>query len=115
MGRRLSDGKAVDVAVPQNTTIEAGKFYALGGVVGMAMQGVITGAGETAKAILEVDFAEYAVKQTGAAFAKGAAVDFTGGVFVAAVANSGDLFGVVTKAADGAGSFWVKRTNVANN
>lgn len=115
MGRHLSDGKSVKVVVPAETTIEAGKFYALGGFVGMAMFGVITGVGETAEVVLEVDFAEYAVKQTGAAFAKGAALDFTGGVFAAAVGGSGDLIGVVTKAADANGTFWFKRTNVSNN
>lgn len=115
MGRRVSDGKAVKVAVPAETVIEAGKFYALGGFVGMAMTDLETGVGEVGEVVLEVDFAEYGVKQAGAVFAKGADLDFTGGVFVAAVADSGNNIGTVTKAADANGAFWFKRTNVAND
>lgn len=114
MGRRLSDGKAVKVTVPQNTVIVEGLWYALGGFVGMAMFAVETGAGETAEVVLEVDLAEYAILQEDADFAKGAVLDFTAGEFAAAVDGSGDLIGVCTKAADANGAFWFKRTKVSN-
>jgi len=63
MGRKISDGKSVKVTVPENTTIEQGKFYLLGGFFGMAIQSVTTGAGETAEVVLNIEDAEYETSQ----------------------------------------------------
>ncbi len=60
---KISDGKSVKVTVPENTTIEASKFYLLGGFFGAAMQSVTTGAGETAEVILNIEQAEYETDQ----------------------------------------------------
>jgi hypothetical protein len=61
---KVSDGKSVRVSVPENTTIEAGKFYLLSGFLGAAMQSVTTGAGETAEVILNIEPAEFESDQT---------------------------------------------------
>jgi predicted RecA/RadA family phage recombinase len=53
----------VQVTVPQNTTISAGKFYLLGGFLGAAMRSVTTGAGETAELVLNIEQAEYETDQ----------------------------------------------------
>jgi predicted RecA/RadA family phage recombinase len=73
MGRKVSDGRSVRVTVPQNTTIEAGKFYLLEGFFGLAVQSVTTGTGETAEIILNCEQAEYETSQitTADAFNKG--------------------------------------------
>ncbi|NPV30640.1 MAG: DUF2190 family protein [Firmicutes bacterium] len=62
-GGRISDGKTVKVTVPENTTIEAGKFYLLNGFLGCAMQSVTAGAGETAQVVLNIEPAEYETDQ----------------------------------------------------
>lgn len=63
-GGKISDGKSVKVTVPENTTIEAGKFYLLDGFFGCAMQSVTTGAGETAaEVVLDIEQAEYETDQ----------------------------------------------------
>ena len=61
---KVSDGKSVRVTVPQNTVIEAGKFYLLDGFLGCAFQSVTTGVGETAEVILNIEPAEYETDQT---------------------------------------------------
>lgn len=70
---KFSDGKSVRVTVPENTVIEAGKFYLLDGFLGAAFQSVTTGAGETAEVILNIEQAEYETDQidTSQTFAKG--------------------------------------------
>ncbi len=70
---KVSDGKSVRVTVPENTVIEAGKFYLLDGFLGTAFQSVVTGAGETAEVILNIEQAEYETDQidTSQTFAKG--------------------------------------------
>lgn len=60
---KISDGKSVKVTVPENTKIEAGKFYLLDGFFGCAMQSVETGAGETAEVILNIEQAEFETDQ----------------------------------------------------
>jgi len=60
---KISDGKSVKVKVPENTKIEAGKFYLLNCFLGCAMQSVETGAGETAEVILNIEQAEYETDQ----------------------------------------------------
>lgn len=73
MGRKISDGKSVKVTVPENTTIEPGKFYLLDGFFGMAVRGVTTGVGETAEVVLNIEQGEYETSQitTTDAFNKG--------------------------------------------
>lgn len=73
---KVSDGKSVRVIVPQNTVIEAEKFYLLGGYFGVAKQSVTTGAGQTAEVILDIEQAEFETDQisTSQAFATGTAV-----------------------------------------
>ena len=68
---KVSDGKSVRVTVPENTVIEAGKFYLLDGFLGCAFQSVTTGAGE--EVILNIEQAEYETDQidTSQTFAKG--------------------------------------------
>lgn len=66
---KVSDGKSVRVTVPENTTIEAGKFYLLDGFLGVAFQSVTTGAGETAEVILNIEQAEYETDQISASHA----------------------------------------------
>jgi len=61
---KISDGKSVRVTVPENTVIEAGKFYLLDGFLGCAFQSVTTGDGETAEVILNIEPAEYETDQT---------------------------------------------------
>jgi len=60
---KVSNGRAVQVTVPQNTTISAGKFYLLGGFLGTAMRSVTTGVGETAELVLNIEHAEYETDQ----------------------------------------------------
>ena len=60
---KVSDGKSVRVTVPQDTVIEAGKFYLLDGFLGCAFQSVTTGTGETAEVILNIEQAEYETDQ----------------------------------------------------
>lgn len=70
---KVSDGKSVQVTVPQDTTIETGKFYLLDGFLGAAMSSLTTGAGETGEVALNIEQAEYETDQinTADAFAKG--------------------------------------------
>jgi len=70
---KVSDGKSVRVTVPENTVIEAGKFYLLNGFLGAAFQSVQTGPGETAEVILNIEQAEYETDQidTSQTFTKG--------------------------------------------
>lgn len=72
-GGKISDGKSIKVTVPENTTIEASKFYMFDGFFGCAMQSVTTGAGETAEIVLNIEQAEYETDQinTADAFNKG--------------------------------------------
>ncbi len=60
---KVGDGKSVKVTVPQNTTITHGKFYLLDGYLGAATQDVVTGAGQTASLILQIEEAEYETDQ----------------------------------------------------
>lgn len=56
---KISDGKSVSVTVPANTEIKTGEFVLLDGWFGFVFSGVKTAAGETARAILNVEQAEY--------------------------------------------------------
>ncbi len=55
MGRITGELKTIRVTVPENTAVEQGKFYLLDGYIGMAVQSVTTGAGETKPVILVID------------------------------------------------------------
>jgi len=96
---KVSDGKSVRVTVPQNTVIEAGKFYLLDGFFGCAFQSVTTGAVETAEVVLNIEPAEYETDQinTVDTFAKGDKVywDSVNNRFTT-VATDGVFAGVVT-------------------
>jgi len=106
---KISDGKSIKVTVPENTTIEAGKFYLLDGFLGCAVQDSETGAGETAEITLNIEPAEYETDQidTADAFAKGDKVywDNTSKRFTT-VATDGVFAGVVTVAKDANNVIW---------
>lgn len=55
MGRITGELKTVRVTVPQSTIVEQGRFYLLDGYIGMAVQSVTTGVGETKPVILVID------------------------------------------------------------
>jgi hypothetical protein len=101
---KFSDGKSVRVTVPQNTTIEAGKFYLLDGFLGCAFQSVTTGAGESAEVILNIEQAEYETDQidTSQTFVKGALIywDETNKRFTENSSEGNRLAGRVTQAKD---------------
>lgn len=63
MGRLVAEGLSVKVTVPESTTIEQGKFYYLGGFLGMAVQSVTTKAGETKSVVLNIEPGEYETSQ----------------------------------------------------
>lgn len=106
---KISDGKSVKVTVPENTKIEAGKFYLLDGFLGCAMQSVETGAGETAEVILNIEQAEYETDQLAGegTFAKGTLIywDATNNVFTES-AEGNILAGKITEGKDTNGVIW---------
>jgi predicted RecA/RadA family phage recombinase len=110
MGRKISDGKSVKVTVPENTTIEQGKFYLLDGFLGLAVQSVTTGAGETAEVTLNIEPAEYETSQidTADAFGAGAKVywDAVNSRFTT-VAADGFFCGIVAEAKDANNVVWL--------
>src|SRR5690606_37031007 len=73
------------VTVPENTKIEAGRFYLLDGFLGCAMQSLETGPGQTAEVVLSIEQAEFETDQIAATgdFLPGTAIywDATAGVF----------------------------------
>lgn len=73
---KVNDGKSVRVTVPENTTIAARKFYLLDGFLGCAMENVVTGAGQTAEVVLNLEQAEFETDQIDASqnFATGTAI-----------------------------------------
>ena len=103
---KVSDGKSVRVTVPENTVIEAGKFYLLDGFLGCAFQSVTTGAGETAEVILNIEQAEYETDQidTSQTFAKGTLIYWDGTNKKFTETSQGNrLVGRVTQAKDSNG------------
>jgi predicted RecA/RadA family phage recombinase len=109
MGRKVSDGKSVKVTVPESTVVEQGKFYLLDGFLGMAVQSVTTGAGETAQVVLNIENGEYETSQVAAAdtLAAGTKVywDNTNKVFTQ-VATGNRFAGVVTVGKDANNVRW---------
>lgn len=118
MGRKVSDGLSVKVTVPQSTTIEQGRFYLLDGFFGMAMQSVVTGAGETAQVVLNIEEAEYETSQITAAdaFNKGDKVYWNAVTSLLTTQANPDAsgnpqnrpVGRVTQAKDANGVIWFK-------
>jgi len=110
MGRRISEGRTFKVTVPESTTIEQGKFYLLDGILGMAVQSVETGAGETAEVVLNAEPGEYETSQvdTNDTFAKGSKVywDDINKRFTT-VATDGFFCGIVTQAKDANNVVWL--------
>lgn len=107
MGRKVTHAlRSVVVDVPENTSVEQGKFYLLGGFLGLALQSVTTGAGQTATVVLEIEPAVYETDQLDPAgtFAAGAKVYWDGvnGRFTE-TATANKFAGIVTKA-KGAGT-----------
>ncbi len=106
---KISDGKSVNVTVPENTKIEAGKFYLLDGFFGCAMQSVETGAGETAEVILNIEQAEFETDQIAETgdFKKGTAIywDADNGVFTE-TAGENRFVGRVTAEKDENNVIW---------
>ena len=102
---KVSDGKSVRVTVPENTVIEAGKFYLLDGFLGAAFQSVTTGTG-AAEVILNIEQAEYETDQidTSQTFAKGTLIYWDGTNKRFTVSSAGNrLAGRVTQAKDSNG------------
>ncbi len=117
MGRKVSDGLGIKVTVPQNTTIEQGKFYLLDGILGMALKSVTTGAGETKEVILQVEPGEYETGQilTTDTMNKGTKIyyDSTNKRFTT-TATSNIFAGIVTVAKDAGNIIWfLFRPNLA--
>lgn len=105
---KVSDGKSVNVAVPESTTIESGKFYELGGFFGTAMQSVTTGASETGEVVLNIEQAEFESDQiqTTKAFVAGDLIYFTAGKFTPDLDVSNRLVGRVTSGKDSNNVIW---------
>lgn len=89
---KVSDGKSVKVTVPENTTIEVGKFYELDGFLGAATQSVQTEAGETKEVVLNIEQAEYETDQIDSAqdFAEGTTIYWDGAKFTESANDGAD-------------------------
>ena len=110
MGRRISEGRSAKVNVPQNTVINQGDFVLLDGFLGLAVQAVTTGAGETKPLVLNIEPGEFETSQINAAeaFAAGAKVywDVINKRFTATAAGNA-FAGVVTQAKDANNVIWL--------
>jgi predicted RecA/RadA family phage recombinase len=109
MGRKISDGKSVKATVPANTTVTAGQFVKLDGVLGLAVQSVTTDATSTGQVVLNIEPGEYETSQINAAeaFNAGAKVywDNTNKRFT--TTPTGNQFaGIVTQAKDANNVIW---------
>lgn len=105
---KVSDGKSVRVAVPENTVIVSQQFYEMDGFFGPAMQSVKTEAGETDEVILNIEQAEYETDQiqTSKAFKAGDPIYFTAGKFTPEVGTDNRLVGKVTQGKDQNNVIW---------
>lgn len=124
MGRRISDGLSARVAVPASTTITQGDFVYLDGILGLAVQGIITNSdglvtsinGNTvpaglhpAQIVLNIEAGEYETSQinTGDTFALGAKAYFDATNKRFTTTSAGNRFaGVVTAAKDADDVIW---------
>ena len=107
---KISDGKSIKVAVPESTTITAGKLYLLEGFLGVAMESVTTGEGETSEVTLSIENAEYETDQinTEEAFTKGADVYWDSNNKRLTTAATALYAGQVTSAKDSNNVIWFK-------
>lgn len=107
---KVSDGKSVRVTVPASTSIEVNSFYELDGFFGPAFQTVVTGAGETSEAILNIEQAEYETDQilTTKEFKVGNPIYFAAGKFTpeAGADDVNRLVGRVTQGKDQNNVIW---------
>lgn len=103
---KVSDGKSVDVTVPEKTTIEAQDFYILDGFFGMALESVKTEAGETQEIALQIEQAEYESNKivVGDTFNVGDLVYFDKNKFT--TKKAGRLVGRVTNGKDENNNIW---------
>lgn len=117
MGRKVSDGLGVKCTVPENTTIEQGNFYLLDGILGMALQSVTTGAGETKEVVLSLEPGEYETGQilTSDTMNKGAKIYYdTANKRFTTTATGNTFAGIVTVAKDAGDIIWfLFRPNLA--
>jgi len=104
MGRLVNLTDTVKVSVPANTTIAQGSFVALNGILGLALNNVVTGVGETGEEILYIKKGIYETSQikSGVTFSVGDKVywDNTAKAF-SRTATDNTLVGVVTEAGTG--------------
>ncbi len=126
MGRKISDGKAVKVAVPASTVITQNEFYLIAGFLGLSVQSLETDAdgkvikyrGETvpagvvaAEITLNIEEGEYETKQikTDDTFAEGTKIywDATNKRFTTTATNN-RFAGIVTWADNTADVIWFK-------
>jgi len=109
MGRKVSEGRSVQVTVPQDTVITQGQFVELEGVLGIAVRSVSTAHGETKPLMLVVETAEYETSQIDPAdaFAKGDKVywDSINQRFTT-VQDDGSFCGIVTVPKDANNVIW---------
>lgn len=104
---KVSDGQSVRVVVPKSTTVEVNNFYELDGFFGPSFQTVITGSGETAEAILNIEQAEYETDQITVSeeFEPGDLLYFKGSKFTV-TALGARLVGRVTNGKDENNVIW---------
>lgn len=112
---KVSDGKSVEVQVPENTEIINQHFYELGGFFGSATQSVKTESGETDVVVLTIEQAEYETDQieTTDDFEAGDKVYFVDGKLTTAADNgesegptANRLVGRVTQGKDRNNVIW---------
>jgi predicted RecA/RadA family phage recombinase len=110
MGRKVSDGKSVRVTVPGNTTVEQGAFVLLDGFLGLAVQKVVTGAGETKSLILNIEPGEYETSQINKTqdFAVGTKIYWDAAKKEFTETPTAVLAGVVTNGKDNDGVIWFR-------
>jgi len=110
MGRKVSDGKSVRVTVPENTTVEQGAFVLLDGFLGLAVQKVVTGTGETKGLILNIEPGEYETSQIDKtqSFAVGTKIYWDDTEKEFTETPTPVLAGVVTAAKDAGGVIWFR-------
>ena len=114
MGRKISDGQSVKAVVPENTTIKQGDFCYLGGFLGLAVPGVVTGADEEAQAVLNIESGEYETSQTKEAdldsMVEGADIYFDDTEKYFTISPTTIYAGKITQGADEEGVIWFKLT-----
>lgn len=110
MGRKVSDGKSVRATVPENTTVEQGAFVLLDGFLGLAVQKVVTGAGETKGLVLNIEPGEYETSQIDKTqdFAVGTKIYWDATKKELTETPTAVLAGVVTLAKDAGGVIWFR-------